>query len=311
MVRSALTRIDPVWLVLFGIASVQLGASFAKDLFALSTPTATAWLRLCFASLIFLTFARPRLRGRRPREWVIAIGYGLALAGMNWAIYASFARIPIGVAVTVEFLGPLAVAVAGSRRPRDLIWVGLAGLGVALLGLQPVEADWVGIGLALLAGALWAGYILLAGPTGRHFEGVSGVTVASVVGAVLLAPAALTFGSPVFSPHVLGVALAVGLLSSVIPYGFEMVALRRMRPGLFGILMSLEPAAAALFALVLLGENLSIVECAAMACVIVASVGAARSAGTSTPMARDYPLPSAFAGSPSRSGTTPTKGSFR
>lgn len=194
MVRSALTRIDPVWLVLFGIASVQLGASFAKDLFALSTPTATAWLRLCFASLIFLTFARPRLRGRRPREWVIAIGYGLALAGMNWAIYASFARIPIGVAVTVEFLGPLAVAVAGSRRPRDLIWVGLAGLGVALLGLQPVEADWVGIGLALLAGALWAGYILLAGPTGRRWSGVSGVSVAFWVGLVALTPIVLVGG---------------------------------------------------------------------------------------------------------------------
>ncbi|HMQ38966.1 MAG TPA: EamA family transporter, partial [Micropruina sp.] len=251
--RTALARIDPVALVLIAIASVQLGAAFAKDLFGTTTPTATAWLRLCFASLIFLTFARPRLRGRRPREWLIVGGYGLALAGMNWAIYASFARIPIGVAVTVEFLGPLAVAVAGSRRPRDLVWVGLAALGVALLGLQPIEADWIGLGLALLAGALWAAYILLAGPTGRHFEGVSGVTVASLIGAVLMAGPALAFGSPVFSPHVLWVALAVGLLSSVIPYGLEMVALRRMRPGLFGILMSLEPAAAALFALVVLG----------------------------------------------------------
>ncbi|MEZ5089213.1 MAG: hypothetical protein R2719_05480 [Micropruina sp.] len=135
--RNALARIDPVWLVLFAIASVQLGAAFAKDLFSTTTPTATAWLRLCFASLIFLTFARPRLRGRSRRDWLIVIGYGLSLAGMNWAIYESFARIPIGVAVTVEFLGPLAVAVAGSRRARDLIWVGLAALGVALLGFQP------------------------------------------------------------------------------------------------------------------------------------------------------------------------------
>ncbi|MFT4297342.1 MAG: EamA family transporter [Micropruina sp.] len=285
--RNALTRVDPVWLVLIGIGSVQLGAAFAKDLFALSSPTATAWLRLCMASLIFLTFARPRLRGRRPKEWLIVAGYGLALAGMNWAIYASFARIPIGVAVTVEFLGPLAVAVAGSRRPRDLLWVGLAGLGVALLGLQPVDADWIGLGLALLAGALWAGYIVLAGPTGRHFEGVSGVTVASLIGAVLLAGPALAFGDPVFSPHVLGVVLAVGLLSSVIPYGLEMVALRRMRPGLFGILMSLEPAAAALFALLLLGEGLSLPEWIAMGCVIVASVGAARSRTASEPPLRD------------------------
>ena len=285
--RTPLARIDPIVLVLIAIASVQLGAAFAKDLFATTTPTATAWLRLCFASLIFLTFARPRLRGRRPREWVVVAGYGLALAGMNWAIYASFARIPIGVAVTVEFLGPLAVAVAGSRRPRDLIWVGLAGLGVVMLGFQPVEADWIGLGLALLAGALWAAYILLAGPTGRDFEGVSGVTVASLIGAVLLAPAAFVIGDPVFTPHVLWVALAVGLRSSVIPHGFEMVALRRIRPGLFGILMSLEPAAAALFALVVLGEGLSLIECVAMACVIVASVGATRSAHASAPPPRD------------------------
>lgn len=285
--RTALTRIDPVWLVLIAIASVQLGAAFAKDLFATTTPTATAWLRLCFASLIFLTFARPRLRGRSAREWLIALGYGLALAGMNWAIYASFARIPIGVAVTIEFLGPLGVAVATSRRLRDLLWVALAALGVALLGLQPLDPDWIGLGLAVLAGALWAGYILLAGPTGRHFEGVSGVTVASVVGAVLLAPFAFTLGTPVFNTHVLLVALAVGLLSSVIPYGLEMVALRRLKPGLFGILMSLEPAAAALFALLVLGEGLTVIECAAMACVIVASVGATRSRSREDPELRD------------------------
>ena len=174
-----MARIDPVWLVLIAIASVQLGAAFAKDLFSTTSFTATAWLRLCFASLIFLTFARPRLRGRQPREWLVVGGYGLALAGMNWAIYASFSRIPIGVAVTVEFLGPLGVAVATSRRARDLVWVGLAAVGVGLLGFQPIEPDWIGLGLALLAGALWAAYILLAGPTGRYFEGVSGVTVAS------------------------------------------------------------------------------------------------------------------------------------
>jgi len=278
-----MARIDPVWLVLIAIASVQLGAAFAKDLFSTTSFTATAWLRLCFASLIFLTFARPRLRGRQPREWLVVGGYGLALAGMNWAIYASFSRIPIGVAVTVEFLGPLGVAVATSRRARDLVWVALAAVGVGLLGFQPIEPDWIGLGLALFAGALWAAYILLAGPTGRYFEGVSGVTVASLIGAVLLAVPAISFGDPVFSPYVLGVALAVGLLSSVIPYGLEMTALRKMRPGLFGILMSLEPAAAALFALIVLGEALTVVEGAAMACVIVASVGATRSRTSAEP----------------------------
>lgn len=282
-----LSRIDPVWLVLIGIASVQLGAAFAKDLFASTTPTVMAWLRLCFAAAIFMTFARPRWRGRSAREWLIVGGYGLALAGMNWAIYASFARIPIGVAVTIEFLGPLGVAVVMSRRAKDLAWVALAAVGVGLLGFQPIAVDWVGFGLALLAGALWAGYIVLAGPTGRHFEGVSGVTVASLIGAVVMAVPALTLAPPVITAHVLLVALAVGLLSSVVPYGLEMVALRRMAPGVFGILMSLEPAAAALFALLVLGEGLSAIECAAMACVIVASVGATRSRRASDPPLTD------------------------
>jgi inner membrane transporter RhtA len=286
-VRNALIRIDPVWLVLISIASVQLGAAFAKDLFSSVSPTAMAWLRLCFSALILLTFARPRLRGRTAKQWLVVGAYGVALASMNWAIYASFARIPIGVAVTIEFLGPLAVAVFGSRRPRDLVWVGLAAAGVALLGLQPIEPDWIGIGLALLAGAFWAGYIVLAGPTGRSFDGVSGVTVASVLGAVLMSVPTFALGAPAFSGHVLGVALAVALLSSVIPYGLEMVALRRMRPGLFGILMSLEPAAAALFALLVLGEGLTPVELAAMGCVIVASVGATRTRTANQPPVRD------------------------
>ena len=280
---AGLSRINPVWLVLVSIVSVQVGAAFAKDLFSITTPHAMAWLRLCAASVVFLTFARPRLRGRTPREWVTVIGYGFALAGMNWAIYASFARTPIGLAVTIEFLGPLTLAVLGSRRARDLVWVSLAAIGVALLGFQPVAADWTGIGLALLAGSFWAGYIVLAGPTGRTWEGVTGVTVASVVGAAGMTVPALTLGLPVFNAHVLGVALLVGVLSSVIPYGLEMVALRRIRPGVFGILMSLEPAAAALAALVVLGERLTVIEIVAMACVVVASVGATRGSRVEAP----------------------------
>lgn len=281
--RATASRINPVWLVLIGIVSVQVGAAFAKDLFSVTTPHAMAWLRLCAASLLFLTFARPRLHGRTTREWVTVIGYGLALAGMNWAIYASFSRIPIGLAVTIEFLGPLMLAVLGSRRARDLIWVGLAAIGVALLGFQPVAPDWVGIGLAVIAGALWATYIVLAGPTGRAWEGVSGVTVASIVGALGMTVPALTLGLPVVNPHVLGVALLVGVLSSVIPYALDMVALQRIRPSVFGILMSLEPAAAALAALVVLGERLTVFEIVAMACVVVASVGATRGSPVEPP----------------------------
>jgi inner membrane transporter RhtA len=270
--------LSPVWLVVASIVSVQVGAAFAKSMFGVVPPTAIAWLRMATAAVLLLVLARPRLRGRTWPEWRVVIGYGIALATMNWAIYQSFARIQIGLAVTIEFLGPLTLAVLGSRRPRDLVWVGLAAGGVVLLGWAPVVLDLVGIGYALLAGAAWAGYIVLSGHTGREWSGITGVSVGSLVGAtVFLVPGLLAGGAALWQPWVLGVGLAVGVLSSVIPYGLEMVALRTIPPGVFGILMSLEPAAAALSALLVLGERLSVVELVAMACVIVASVGSTRS----------------------------------
>jgi len=271
-------RIPPVLLVVVSIASVQLGSSFAKDLFASAPPQAVAWLRVASAAVILLVIARPRVSGRPRGHWLVALTYGLVLSGMNVVFYLAIQRIPIGMAVTVEFLGPLSVAVAGSRRPRDFAWVGLALTGVALLGFTPGDLDPVGVALALLAGALWACYILLAGPTGRRWSGVTGVTVASCVGAVALAaPALATAASWAGNPRVWLLGAAVGLLSSVIPYGLEMIALRTLDRGVFGILMSLEPAAAALFAFALLGEQLRPIELVAMGCVVVASVGATRS----------------------------------
>ena len=275
--RSLPAWLSPVWLVLGAIVSVQVGAAFAKSLFALTDPTAVAWLRMAAAAAIFWVFARPRLRGRTWPEWRVVIGYGIALATMNWAIYQSFARIPIGLAVTIEFLGPLVVALVGSRRARDLVWVGLAAVGVTLLGVFPTTVDWAGIGFALLAGAAWAAYIVLSGPTGAAWEGVTGVSVGSLVGAlVFLVPGLVAGGSSLWQPRVAVLAVVVGVLSSVIPYGLEMVARRRIPAGVFGILMSLEPAAAALAALLVLGEQLGWVELVAMACVIVASVGSTR-----------------------------------
>ena len=275
--RSLPAWLSPVWLVLGAIVSVQVGAAFAKSLFALTDPTAVAWLRMAAAAAIFWVFARPRLRGRTWPEWRVVIGYGIALATMNWAIYQSFARIPIGLAVTIEFLGPLAVALVGSRRARDLVWVGLAAVGVTLLGVFPTTVDWAGIGFALLAGAAWAAYIVLSGPTGAAWEGGTGVSVGSLVGAlVFLVPGLVAGGSSLWQPRVAVLAVVVGVLSSVIPYGLEMVARRRIPAGVFGILMSLEPAAAALAALLVLGGQLGWVELVAMACVIVASVGSTR-----------------------------------
>jgi inner membrane transporter RhtA len=267
-----------VWLVLFGIASVQLGAALAKDLFGEVSPTTMVWLRLVTSALVLGLLARPALRGRTRQDWVVVIGFGITLGVMNWAIYQSFARIPLGIAVTIEFVGPLSLAVFGSRRVRDLLWVALAAAGVLLLGVQPGEVNLPGVLFALLAGAAWATYILLSASTGTRWPGLDGLAVASIVATLLLSPAALLgSGSDLLDPRILLIGAAIGLLSSVIPYSCEMVALRSLRPAVFSILMSLEPAAAALAAIVVLGEFLSPVQWLAMACVVVASVGATRS----------------------------------
>lgn len=269
---------SPVWLVLVGIASVQLGAGFAKSLFDEVDPTTIVWLRLVTSALVLVAVLRPRLRCRSREDWLVVLAFGASLALMNWAIYQSFARIPLGVAVTIEFVGPLALAVLGSRRARDLLWVLLAGAGVALLGLDGEHVDLAGAGFALLAGAAWAAYILLSARTGRHWEGLDGLAVASVLATLLLSPLALgTGGEDLLDPRVLLVGAAVGVLSSVIPYSCELVALRSLSPGVFGILMSLEPAAAALAGIVVLGELLGPAQYVAIGLVVAASVGATRS----------------------------------
>jgi inner membrane transporter RhtA len=268
---------SPVVLVLVGIMSVQLGAGVAKSLFDEVAPTTIVWLRLASSVLLLLLFTRPRVRGRSQTDWLVVIGFGVALGTMNWAIYQSFARIPLGIAVTIEFVGPLALAVLGSRRVRDLVWVALAAVGVTLLGLDPGEVTWAGVGFALLAGAAWAAYILLSAQTGRRWEGFDGLVVASMVATVVLAPYMVGPGHGDLELSIVLVGAVVGLLSSVVPYSCELVALRSLRPAIFGILMSLEPAAAALAGLVVLGEVLSAPQWLAMVCVVAASIGATRS----------------------------------
>jgi inner membrane transporter RhtA len=229
--------------------------------------------------VVLLLVARPRLGGRDRTDWLTVLGFGVSLGLMNWSIYQSFSRIPIGIAVTVEFIGPLALAVIGSRRARDLAWVVLAGLGVALLGFDPEGVTLVGVVFALVAGATWAAYILLSASTGRRWQGLDGLAVASVIAMLPLTPFAVyAGGETLLEPEILAVGAAVGLLSSVIPYSLELNALRVLRPSVFGILMSVEPAAAALAGLLVLGEVLSAVQVLAMACVVVASIGATRSA---------------------------------
>lgn len=284
--NSSLRVASPIWLVLVGILSVQFGAGVAKSLFDQVSPTTIVWLRLVTSALVLVAVVRPRVRGRSALDWWVAIGLGVSLGAMNWAIYQSFQRIPLGVAVTLEFVGPLTLAVVGSRRARDLVWVSLAGVGVAVLGLAGGEesVSLAGALFALAAGACWAAYILLSGATGRRWPGLSGLAVASVVATLLLTPAAVaTGGSDLLDPRILLLGAAVGVLSSVIPYSCEMVALRSLRPSVFSILMSLEPAAAALAGIVVLGEFLSLEQWLAMVCVVIASVGATRTARAVAP----------------------------
>ena len=277
-----------IWLVVVGIVSVQVGAAFAKDLFGTISPTAIVWLRLVTSALVLTAVARPRLRARTRGDWLVVVGFGLSLGVMNWAIYQSFARIPLGIAVTIEFIGPLTLAVLGSRRARDLVWVGLAALGVLLLGFEPADLTVAGVLYALLAGAAWASYILLSARTGARWPGLDGLAVASVLATLLLTvPAVVAGGGTLLDRHVLLVGAMIGLLSSVIPYSCEMVALRTLRPSVFSILMSLEPAAAALAAIVVLDELLTPLQGAAIACVIAASVGATRSRPVHTEPAPD------------------------
>ena len=264
-----------IWLVLIGIVSVQAGAAIAKDLFGTISPTSMVFLRLVTSTLVLLAIARPSWRGRSRADWLVVAGFGASLGLMNWAIYQSFARIPLGIAVTIEFIGPLALALVGSRRARDLVWVGLAALGVVLLGFEPTDLDPVGVAFALLAGAAWASYILLSAQTGRRWPGFDGLAIASAFATLLLTgPAIASGGTALLDPHVLLIGVLVGVLSSVIPYSCEMTALRTIKPAVFSILMSLEPAAAALAAILVLGEFLSPLQWLAVGCVVVASVGA-------------------------------------
>ncbi|QWC85501.1 EamA family transporter [Nocardioidaceae bacterium] len=285
-IRRALT--SPVLLVLGAVVSVQVGAGVAKSGFEAAGATGLVFLRLGIAAVILVVLVRPRLRGHSARAWRTVVAYATALAVMNWAFYQAFARIELGIAVTIEFLGPLAVAVLGSRRVRDVGWALLAGLGVAALGLGPTELDPAGVGFALLAAAAWAAYILTSAGTGRHWEGLDGLAVASTLAALMVVPplllpagsAGLPAGSTfldLFTPTVLLAGAGAALLSSVIPYALELRALRSLPPRTFGVLLSLEPAVAAAVGVVLLSERLELLGWVAIAAVVAASIGATRS----------------------------------
>ena len=278
-VPTVIDRVPPITLVLGAVMSVQVGASFAKTLFDDVGPGGTVLLRIILAAVILALLWRPKVRGRSREEWLLVVAFGFCLAGMNYAFYAALDRIPLGVAVTFEFVGPLGIAVFGSRRPLDLLWVVLAGAGILLLADPGGGFDGLGVGLALLAGAFWAAYILVSARMGKAIPGQSGLALAMVGASVLVLPFGIAEGgAELLDPAVLGIGLGVAILSSAIPYSLEFEALRRVPAGVFGVLMSLEPAMAALAGFVVLGEVLDARELVAIGLVVVASAGAARGA---------------------------------
>src|SRR3954447_1318783 len=276
-------------LVLVGIASVQWGAAIATTLFDDVGPGGTVMMRILFAAVILVVLWRPSLRGHDSGDLWLAAAFGLSLAAMNLSFYEALDRIPLGPAVTCEFIGPLGVAVAGSRRPLDLVWVVLAAAGILLLAAPSGSGlNASGVILAMVAGLWWAAYILLSARVGRVFPGQHGLALAMVVAAVLVLPIGIADGgTDLLQPEILAAGLGVAVLSSLIPYSLELEALRRLPPHIFGVLMSLEPAAAAIAGLIILDQVLKANEWAGMALVIVASAGATRYATRTEAIPRD------------------------
>jgi inner membrane transporter RhtA len=281
------TQVRAGGMVLFSTFCVQGGAALATTLFDEVGPAGSVLLRTFFCALVLVAAWRPPVRGL-PRPVVrLVLAFGVSFAVMNLCFYEALDRLPLGIAVTLEFTGPLAVAVLGSRRRLDLLWVGAAAVGIVLLsgGFGGQGIDALGAGLALLAGVAWAAYILLAVRVTEVFTGGTGLALAMVFSTALLLPVGIAGGGgDLFAFSILATGLAVGLLSSVIPYSIELEALRRLPASTFGVLMSLEPAVAALVGYVALSQDLSGAELAGIGLVVIASAGALREAATAAPL---------------------------
>ncbi|MFC4554687.1 EamA family transporter [Georgenia faecalis] len=274
-------RAGAVLLVLAAAGSTQFGAAVAALLFPRVGPLGVVTLRLALSAAILLVLFRPRLSGRSAADWRLVAAFGLALGGMNTAFYAAIDRIPLGAAVTLELLGPLALSVVAARRWTSLVWAGLALTGVVLLGGGDVRGlDPLGVLFALVAAALWAAYIVLSSRVGRRFARADGLALAMAVAAALSLPFGLAHaGGALLAPGTLAAGATVAVLSSALPYSLEMAALRRLPAATFAVMMSLAPAIAALAGFLVLDQALGPVQLAAIALVALASAGAVRAAG--------------------------------
>ncbi|MFG2956137.1 DMT family transporter [Streptomyces sp. NPDC048291] len=274
-----LGSLGPVGLVLAGGISVQFGGALAVTLMPRAGALGVVTLRLLAAAVILLVVCRPRLRGHSRTDWSTVIVFGITMGAMNGLFYEAVDRIPLGLAVTLEVLGPLALSVLASRRAISVLWAGLALGGVFLIGGGDFSGlDPVGVGLALAAGAMWATYIIFSARTGRRFPQADGLALAMAVAALLFLPLGVAdAGSRLLDPVTVALGSSVAVLSSVLPYTLELLALRRLPAHTFAVLMSLEPAIATIAGFLVLGQALSATQAAAVALVVAASIGAVRS----------------------------------
>jgi inner membrane transporter RhtA len=274
--RGGITR-DRTWLLPVSMLSVQVGAGFAARLMTDIGASAVVLYRQGGAAVVLLAVCRPSLRGRTRRELGTIVLLGVVLASMNLSFYAAIERLPLGVAVTIELIGPLGLAAALSRRARDLFWVLVAVGGVVLLGDSEGRLDGRGIVLALVAAACWACYILLSRSAGRHSEGVGSLGLAMAVGALVVMPSALAAGSRLVRPETVAMGGVVALLAGLVPFSLEMIALRQVPPRVFGVVMSVSPVAATASGALLLDQAPDLRQLLAMALVIGASIATVRS----------------------------------
>ena len=289
---SGLGAFGATALVVTGLICQEVGAAIAVTLFPEVGSVGMVTLRLVFSAIVLLLIFRPSFRGRSAANWRTVIGFGLVLAAMNVLFYLALTRLHLGVTVTIEVIGPLILSVVISRRASAWLWAALALGGVVLLGRGGFDSlDPIGVLFALGAGAAWVGYILLSERTGRGFARLDGLAIAMAIGSLAVLPFGIaTTGATLVLPHILLLGFAVAVLSSAIPYGLELIALRRLPAATFSILLSLAPALAALAGLIILGQQLEILDAVAIALVVVASMGAVRAArGRGIPEAEPLP----------------------
>lgn len=269
----------PVLLVVLAAVSQELGAALAVTLFPVLGPLGMVFVRLAVAGVVLCGALRPRLRGLTRTAWFSAAALAATLTVMNTCFYLALTRIPLGVAVTIEVLGPLVLSVVVGTRRIAWLWALLAFAGVALLGVghEPLGSDAVGFAFAAAAGVAWALYVLASARAGAEFPGLDGLAIASVMGALVLAPAALlTVDGTALQWHAVALGLTVGVMSSVIPYSLELISLRRLSAGTFAILTSVSPVTAAIAGLLVLGQELGLSGYLAIVLVSAACVGAVR-----------------------------------